>query len=364
MSKSASGNSNKKKGGKDSSESPNTRRWKNRICSQPSRDKLPEDLDLVRMNERVSALEVMLTTDTGVEIPEEMQDPRVQAHFLRKYPDYESLQPTLLRELLKLPRANMDERDKSDQIWRFCTGLSLPSDGRHHALRDTCETLDRYVRDNFHDSPAGQNDARGAMEGQPSTGPRRGLIGLELESEKSEDQVEGEVEETDPNILAAIDDAFRAAVKAAWSSGPNSDVRHAYEAFLPMEWEDSDLCRWADREGNFDSLYGQWQAHERSKERNHANRDIDDECWPCHAPKGWQKGDRLPREWDPTLQERDSKRGNNGYSSSSDDGSVEGDRTKEPPGPRSAPIQQSALGVDKFEILTSAIISREKILAV
>ena len=86
MSKSASGKSHKKRGGTDSTESSNTRRWKNKICSQPSRDKLPEELDLVHMNDVVAALEVMLTTDTGVEIPEEMQDPRVQAHFFRKYP--------------------------------------------------------------------------------------------------------------------------------------------------------------------------------------------------------------------------------------------------------------------------------------
>ena len=53
MSKSASGKSHKKKGGKDSTESPNTRRWKNKICSQRSRDKIPQDLDLVHMNDWV-----------------------------------------------------------------------------------------------------------------------------------------------------------------------------------------------------------------------------------------------------------------------------------------------------------------------
>ena len=365
MLKSQSGKSHKKKGGKDSTESTNTKRSKNKICSQPSRDKLPENLDLAHMSDWVGTLEVMLTTDTWVEIPDGMQDPRVQAYFLRKYPDYESLQSTLLRELLELPRANTEERDKTDQIWRFCTGLPLPNDARHRSMRDTLETLDRHSRERFHGSPDNQTDGRGAMEALPSTGLRRGLLGFDLDSEQGSGNRElGEVDETDPNILGEIDDAFCAAVKEAWSSGPKPNVRHAYEAFLPMEWEDTDLCRRADREGNFDLLYRQWQAHERSKERNRANRDIDDECWPCHAPKGWKRGDPLPREWDPTLHERDSKKGHNGHSESSDDDSAEGNRTREPPGPRTAPLQLSVLGVDKFEILTSKNISREKILAV
>ena len=60
----------------------------------------------------------------------------------------------------------------------------------------------------------------------------------------------------------------------------------------------------------------------------------------------------------------DPRRGPGGHSSSSDDGSVEDDRQRKPSGPRTAPLQLNVLGVDKFEILTSANISREKILAV
>ena len=136
------------------------------------------------MNDVVAALEVMLTTDTGVEIPEEMQDPRVQAHFLRKYPGYDFLQPTLLRELLKLQRVNTEDRDKTDQIWRFCTGLPLPSDSRLRSMRDTLETIDRTTREKFHELPVDQTDVRGAMEGLPTTGLRRVLMDLELDSEQ------------------------------------------------------------------------------------------------------------------------------------------------------------------------------------
>jgi hypothetical protein len=71
------------------------------------------------MTDWVVTLEVMLTTDAGVEIPEGMQNRRVQAHFLRKYPDYESLQPTLLRELLELPRANTEEKTKATRFGDF-----------------------------------------------------------------------------------------------------------------------------------------------------------------------------------------------------------------------------------------------------
>ena len=165
------------------------------------------------MNDVVAALEVILATDTGVEIPEEMQDPRVQAHFIRKYPGYDFLQPTLLRELLKLPRANTEDRDETDQIWRFCTGLPLPSDSRLRSLRDTLETVGRTAREKFHESPVDQTDVRGAMEGLPTTGLRRGLMDFELDSEqKGKEKESGEVEETHPGILAELDEAFRAAV--------------------------------------------------------------------------------------------------------------------------------------------------------
>ena len=102
------------------------------------------------------------------------------------------------------------------------------------------------------------------MKGRPTTGLRRGLIGFELTLEsgkRSGNQESGEVGEMDPDILGEIDEAFRAAVKEAWSSGPNSNAHHAYEAFLPSEWEDTDLCKRADREGNFDMMYRQWEAH-------------------------------------------------------------------------------------------------------
>ena len=93
------------------------------------------------------------------------------------------------------------------------------------------------------------------MEGLPTTGLRRGLMDFELDSEqKGKEKESGEVEETDPDILAELDQAFRAAVKEAWSSRPNSDVPHAYEAFLPVPWEETELCERADRHGNFDSL--------------------------------------------------------------------------------------------------------------
>jgi hypothetical protein len=160
----------------------------------------------------------MLTTDTGVELPEEMQKPHIQRYFLQKYPEYKDLPFPLIRELLLLPNGSPEERDRTDQIWRFCTGLPLPDEGRLRTMHDMQGTWDRFARESFHESPASRGtDLRGAMKGQSSSHSRPGLAVDDLDSANKGSLVEGEGEagEIDPDTQRQVDRDFRNAVRKA-----------------------------------------------------------------------------------------------------------------------------------------------------